>query len=125
MDLPFSSVFYRWLLGQEHYLTGADLVQLDTVFASTYKQLVTVVEEKRVIQQNAALDDRQKQLAIQALTMSNCPIADLGLDFTLPGSPSIELIKGGAKVPVTIDNLDQYLRVHNRLIRFIFAICHF
>lgn len=36
---------------------------------------------------------------------------DLGLDFTLPGFPNIELKKGGKDVAVTIYNLEEYLRV--------------
>ena len=27
--------------------------------------------------------------------MDGCPVEDLGLDFTLPGYPNIELMKGG------------------------------
>ena len=110
-------MFYRWLLGQEHYLTGSDLVQLDPVFAGTYKQLVAVAEKKLEIQQNPSLDDKQKQAAIQALTVGDCPVADLGLDFLLPGT-SIELIKAGAKMAVTIDNIEQYLRVIEYCFRF-------
>lgn len=43
--------------------------------------------------------------------MNGCSIEDLGLDFTLPGFPNIELKKGGKDVPVTIHNLDEYVRV--------------
>ena len=38
------------------------------------------------------------------LTMDGCPIEDLGLDFTLPGYPNIELRKGGNQL-IAIDNL--------------------
>lgn len=43
--------------------------------------------------------------------MNGCSVEDLGLDFTLPGFPNIELKKGGKDVPVTIHNLEEYLRV--------------
>ncbi len=43
--------------------------------------------------------------------MNGCSVEDLGLDFTLPGFPNIELKKGGKDVPVTIYNLEEYLRV--------------
>lgn len=43
--------------------------------------------------------------------MNGCSVEDLGLDFTLPGFPNIELKKGGKDTPVTIHNLEEYLRV--------------
>lgn len=46
--------------------------------------------------------------------MNGCSVEDLGLDFTLPGFPNIELKKGGKDIPVTIYNLEEYLRVCNR-----------
>lgn len=45
--------------------------------------------------------------------MNGCSVEDLGLDFTLPGFPNIELKKGGKDIPVTIHNLEEYLRVSN------------
>lgn len=106
-------MFYRWLLNQESYLTGADLVQLDPVLARTYKSLTRVAEEKRRIDLDQSLTPAQRQAALQALTLDGCPIADLGLDFTLPGSTTVELRKGGKDIPVTIHNLEQYLKVRS------------
>ena len=45
--------------------------------------------------------------------MDGCSIEDLDLDFTLPGYPNIELKKGGKDIPVTLDNLEEYLQVCN------------
>ena len=47
--------------------------------------------------------------------MNGCSVEDLGLDFTLPGFPNIELKKGGKDIPVTIHNLEEYLRVSNTI----------
>lgn len=55
--------------------------------------------------------------------MNGCSVEDLGLDFTLPGFPNIELKKGGKDIPVTIHNLEEYLRVCNRGILWGEAIC--
>ena len=41
--------------------------------------------------------------------MDGCPVEDLGLDFTLPGYPNVELRKGGKDITVTLDNLPQYV----------------
>lgn len=43
--------------------------------------------------------------------MDGCPVEDLGLDFTLPGYPNIELMKGGKDMAVTLDNLAQYVKL--------------
>lgn len=43
------------------------------------------------------------------MNYDGCPIADLGLYFTLPGHASIELRRGGRDIPVTIHNLHQYI----------------
>lgn len=51
------------------------------------------------------------QQALESLNMNGCSVEDLGLDFTLPGFPNIELKKGGKDIPVTIHNLEEYLRV--------------
>ncbi|KAL7990876.1 hypothetical protein Chor_014306, partial [Crotalus horridus] len=51
------------------------------------------------------------QYALETLTMNGCSVEDLGLDFTLPGFPNIELKKGGKDIPVTIHNLEEYLRL--------------
>lgn len=49
--------------------------------------------------------------ATDRLELDGCPIADLGLDLTLPGNGSIELRKGGKDVTVTPHNLDEYCKV--------------
>ena len=56
------------------------------------------------------------QQALESLNMNGCSVEDLGLDFTLPGFPNIELKKGGKDVPVTIYNLEEYLRVRDVLV---------
>lgn len=38
-----------------------------------------------------------------------CPIADLGLNFTLPGHANVELRRNGRDAFVTIQNLHQYV----------------
>ena len=52
-----------------------------------------------------------RQLMIDCLTVDGCSIDDLTLDFVLPGYPDIELKKGGKSIPVTLDNLEEYVQV--------------
>ncbi|PAL62752.1 hypothetical protein CEJ83_21000, partial [Acinetobacter baumannii] len=44
------------------------------------------------------------------LRVVDANLVDLGLDFTLPGYPNIELTAGGANVDVTIENVSSYIR---------------
>ena len=54
-----------------------------------------------------------QQLALSSLTLSGGgTIEDLDLDFVLPGYPNIELKKGGKDIHVTLDNLEEYLKVN-------------
>ena len=54
-----------------------------------------------------------RALALNSLTIDGCSIDDLALDFVLPGYSHIELKKGGKDTPVTLHNLDEYLRVQD------------
>ena len=56
-----------------------------------------------------ALTAAEKQDKISQLTMDGCPVEELGLDFTLPGYPNIELRKGGRDMTVNLDNLASYV----------------
>lgn len=48
-------------------------------------------------------------LQIDNLNYDGCSIADLGLNFTLPGHANIELRRGSRETAVTIHNLHQYV----------------
>lgn len=48
-------------------------------------------------------------IQIECLHYDGCPIADLGLNFTLPGHANVELRRSGRDTFVTIHNLHQYV----------------
>ena len=50
-------------------------------------------------------------LALNSLTMDGCSVEDMSLDFVLPGYAHVELKKGGKDLPVTLYNLEEYLKV--------------
>lgn len=52
-----------------------------------------------------------RRLALESLTLDGCAVEDLDLDFVLPGFPNFELKKGGKDIPLTLDNLEEYLKV--------------
>jgi len=98
-------------LREESTLTSQDLRNIDPTIASTISQLEGIVRKKRRLEEDAKLTPAEKQLRLKNLTMDGCPVEDLGLDFTLPGYPNIELMKGGKDVTVTLENLSQYVKL--------------
>merc|ERR1712156_1108575 len=82
---------------------------IDPTMANTVSQLDNIVRKKRKLEEDQKLSPGERQERINNLTMDGCPIEDLGLDFTLPGYPNIELRKGGRDMPVNLDNLANYV----------------
>ncbi|XP_023345840.1 E3 ubiquitin-protein ligase TRIP12 [Eurytemora carolleeae] len=109
LDLPFSRPFYQWLLQEEHVLDLQDLVGIDPDIANTVTHLQGIVAKKQKLENDEKLTVAERKEEISQLTMDGCPIEDLGLDFTLPGYPNIELRKGGRDINVSLDNLAQYI----------------
>ncbi|XP_068262947.1 E3 ubiquitin-protein ligase TRIP12 isoform X4 [Nyctibius grandis] len=111
VDLPLGLPFYKWMLRQETSLTSHDLFSIDPVVAKSIYHLEDIVRQKKRLEQDKTQTKESLQYALKALTMNGCSVDDLGLDFTLPGFPNIELKKGGKDTPVTIHNLEEYLRL--------------
>ncbi|XP_071951146.1 E3 ubiquitin-protein ligase TRIP12-like isoform X2 [Antedon mediterranea] len=111
LDIPLSLPFYKWVLGQEGSLTSADLHYVDPVLARSYDQLADLLRQKKRLHQDQSQTATSLQLALESLTMDGCSVEDLGLDFTLPGHPTIELKKGGKDICVTVHNLEEYLKL--------------
>merc|ERR1719410_2827726 len=109
IDLPFSQPFYQWLLGEEATFDVADLKGIDPEIATTAVKLQGIVHKKARLEADRALSASERQEQISQLTMDGCPVEELGLDFTLPGYPNIELRKGGRDMAVSLDNLASYV----------------
>ena len=59
---------------------------IDPTIANTVSQLEGIVRKKRRLEEDDKITDSERQLKIRNLTMDGCPVEDLGLDFTLPGT---------------------------------------
>jgi E3 ubiquitin-protein ligase TRIP12 len=92
IDMHLSHSFYKWMLEMQDSFTLSDLQDVDPIFASSYTYLQELVssEESDQVQAN---------------------VESLGLNFTLPGYPDIELKPGGRKMSVTYKNLPEYLEL--------------
>jgi E3 ubiquitin-protein ligase TRIP12 len=115
LDLPLSEVFYKWMLGCEPTLQADDLRHICPVFAESFAQLRDVLRQKKCIEADKSHTTESRHLALSSLTLNGGgTVEDLDLDFVLPGYPNIELKKGGKDIHVTLDNLEEYLRLVTR-----------
>jgi E3 ubiquitin-protein ligase TRIP12 len=109
IDISFNPTFFR-LASDSPPTPALSLVKtVDNDLASSLAQVNEFVVAKNGIEQNAHLSAMQKVKALHEITIRGANIEDLMLDFTLPGYPSIELIKDGSNIAVTIDNLPLYV----------------
>jgi len=106
VDLPFSAPFCRAMLGAR--LGLADLQELSPQVATSLGQLQQLRERRAEILRGGGSAAEQQQ-KVQALTLQGVAVSELGLDFTLPGEPNVELCEGGAERDVGIDDLDEYV----------------
>ncbi|TRY93874.1 hypothetical protein DNTS_023784 [Danionella cerebrum] len=111
LDLPLGLPFYKWMLRHESSISSHDLVNIDPGVAKSIQHLEDIIRQKKRIEQDRSHTRETLQQALESLNMNGCVVEDLGLDFTLPGFPNIELKKGGKDVAVTIHNLEEYLRL--------------
>ena len=110
IDVSFNSTFFR--IGDESKAVNPSLgavKTVDAVLAKSLKLIKKFVVAKKAIDENGNLSAAQKVAAAEALAVDGVHIDDLGLDFTLPGYPSIELLPNGSTISVTIDNVEVYL----------------
>lgn len=109
IDISFSPTFFK--LGNNPSMppTIAMMRTIDQDLANSLAQLQQFATAKARIELDSSLSSSQKKQALQALNIRGAHVEDLMLDFTLPGYPSIELVKDGSNVPVTTDNVDKYI----------------
>lgn len=110
IDVSFNPTFFRIGDGTEAVPPSLGAVKtVDAVLAKSLKLIKQFVTAKKAIDQDPELTPAQKVADCEALRIEGVSIEDLGLDFTLPGYPSVELAPNGSSTPVNIENVDQYL----------------
>ncbi|KAF9563919.1 hypothetical protein CPC08DRAFT_632025 [Agrocybe pediades] len=99
IDLSFNKIFLKLVLGEEVPLTIATLKLVDPHLASSLAQIQSIASD------NAAPKDK---LAEKVARIEKVSIEDLALDFTIPGY-DIELRPHGKDIPVTSENVNEYI----------------
>ncbi|KAJ5550035.1 hypothetical protein N7535_002022 [Penicillium sp. DV-2018c] len=110
IDISFNPAFFRIADTLSSVAPSLGTVKLvDEDLAKSLMMLKQFVNAKNAIKENDSLSAAQKAREIQNLTFQGARVDDLGLDFSLPGYPAIELTPGGSDVPLTIENVDLYI----------------
>lgn len=107
VDLPLSVPFLRSILGLE--LGMPDLEEINPQLAKTLSRLQALASRRQALVR-AGGKPAELEAAIAGLTLDGCAVSDLGIDFTLPGQPEVELSSNGSERSVSIDNLGEYVQ---------------
>ena len=110
IDIAFNPTFFRVEYGSR--AMPSTLATVRTVDEDLAKSLHTLkqfdVAKKKILEQHR-LSHEQKQQKLSLIRIADARLDDLGLDFTLPGYPSIELIPNGCNISVNITNVGTYI----------------
>lgn len=110
IDVSFNPTFFKLSdLPSAVPLSLAAIKTIDIDLAKSLKLIKQFALLKKKIDEGTHPSAAQKMQATNRIEVDGVLIEDLGLDFTLPGYPAIELIENGANIPVTLDNVAVYL----------------
>ncbi|KAK2784285.1 Ubiquitin fusion degradation protein 4 [Onygenales sp. PD_12] len=110
IDIAFNPIFFR--IGNASSTVTPTIATVKCVDADLANSLMLV---KRFANAQAAIDDdgtltpEAKAAASENVIIDGVQVEDLGLDFTLPGYPAIQLIPHGSSIAVTMDNVGSYV----------------
>jgi E3 ubiquitin-protein ligase TRIP12 len=110
IDISFNPTFFK--VGEpptSSTLTLALVRTVDRDLARSLKMLKQFVALKKAVDDDLYCSNEDKKRLIAKIEVRGAQVDDLGLDFTLPGYPSIELIDNGSNIPVNIYNVGEYV----------------
>ncbi|KAI9024966.1 hypothetical protein CLU79DRAFT_745637 [Phycomyces nitens] len=108
IDIPFSVAFFKLAL-DESVDQDSLIKDIDPTLNRSLDTLQSYIDQKNAIYADTTKNMMQQIKEAQNITVNNAVLKDLCLDFTLPGDPSIELKPGGSEIPVTINNVEEYV----------------
>ena len=114
MDLNLSNAFFKYAFGTSLKKQSLSLYDIGEVLPSAFKflqSLVDVLREKWSIITDESLSEDEQMDLLSNITVDGCSFEDLCINFTVPGIPDMELKEGGNDVLLSIDNLEEYLRL--------------
>lgn len=116
IDLAFNTTFFSIAnsLGDKSEAslfspTIATIKAVDPVLASSLQVVMKFAHKQEVIDDDSSLTPQAKMKALESVIIDGAHIEDLGLDFTLPGYPSVHLVPNGPQIPVMMHNVGEYI----------------
>ncbi|KAJ5105721.1 hypothetical protein NUU61_003068 [Penicillium alfredii] len=110
IDISFNPAFFRIADTLSSVAPSLGTVKaVDQDLAKSLIMLKRFAHAKTAIDGDKSLSPSQKSQASQEVVVDGVRVDDLGLDFTLPGYPAIDLVPDGSNVPVTIENVGSYV----------------
>lgn len=108
IDINFNPTFFR--VGTPEFVPSLGAVKtVDEDLANSLQLVKRFADAKFDIEEDEDLTWDQKMMALEELEIDGVRVEDLGLDFTLPGYPSIELMENGSNQSVQTSSIDLYL----------------
>lgn len=111
IDISFNPIFFR--LGKQPSDLKPSLAgirAIDSDLARSLKLLKDYsITRQEVYQQHRKRGPAECARIAKAIRIRGVSIDELGLDFTLPGFPTIDLVPGGSEKALGIENIDEYL----------------
>lgn len=110
IDVSFNPTFFRLDDGSTSVSPSLGAVKtVDPQLATSLKLIKKFAVAKKAIDEDPNLTAAQKVAHAESLRVDDVSIDELGLDFTLPGYSSIDLLPNGSSIAVDIDNVQLYL----------------
>ncbi|ODH12981.1 hypothetical protein ACO22_07722 [Paracoccidioides brasiliensis] len=114
IDIAFNPTFFRLGMNSASPSTTitptiATIKAVDPDLAKSLMVVKHFATAQTAINSEDALSDEEKAVALEEFTIDGLRVEDLGLDFTLPGYPNIQLIPHGSSIAVTMDNVGTYV----------------
>lgn len=110
IDVSLNPTFFR--LGNKTNTVTLSLGAVKAVdedFAMSLRLFKQFASEKKRVEETYRASPAKKAQALSEIRVNKSRVEDLLLEFTMPGYSDIELIENGANVPVTIENVDNFL----------------
>jgi E3 ubiquitin-protein ligase TRIP12 len=68
MDMSFNPLFFRWMLGEDRYLSFRDIKQLDPVMAKSFNSLMHILNERDRISKDSTLTSVIREEMLRGLS---------------------------------------------------------
>ncbi|GBF63530.1 ubiquitin fusion degradation protein [Trichophyton mentagrophytes] len=111
IDIGFNPLFFS--VGRGAYAKKPPSIgsvkRVDAELANSLKFLKKFADKAAAIKADTSLSATEAACAMEQCEVDDTKLADLGLDFTLPGYPHIKLIPNGQNTPITMSNVGLYI----------------